>query len=291
MAVLEWRVNDQASTTTTSSIQTNTSTAMSVQYAPLPNPRTDPETDNELDAAFDDPDDDDDLVPDELRPLNPRSEFSRSSVDHTSLTYDFNTPVADWDQPPPGSPPSATPLALPNSIGNSNGIIPTFTHTIPHAPTSWWRRATAFLPSRYVPFGQPRSSGRARVMGGGTGNDGVFSNVSAKPSASGVRVQAGLSRCSLSTFSYSHLFSSQVTVFTSFPKSPLQQHHRLMRLLRRTQHRHTIRHSFSSLLPPFTIPMPFLDRQLKVPSLSTPYLQAPCLLSFGTHSSAPPSSL
>ncbi|KAF8138447.1 hypothetical protein EV363DRAFT_1252103 [Boletus edulis] len=168
---------------------------MSVRYAPIPNPRTDPDANNELDAAFDDSDDsDDDLDLDESRPLNPQS-FHSPSVDHTNtaLTYDFNTSFADWDHPPPGSPPPATSLALPNSIGNSNGAIPTFTHPLTHhAPTSWWRRGTAFLPSRYLPqFAQLRSSGRARVMGGGTGNDGVFTNVSAKPSTTGTRVQDG----------------------------------------------------------------------------------------------------
>lgn len=159
---------------------------MSVRYAPIPNPRTDPEASNELDAAFDDSDDDDDI--DESCPLNPQS--SRPSVDHNALTYDFNSPVADWDQPPPGSPPQVTSLALPNSIGNSNGIVPAFTHAItPHVPTTWWTRVT-----RHVPlFGQSRSSGRARIVGGGENNDGVFSNVSAKPTASGTRVQDGQS--------------------------------------------------------------------------------------------------
>ncbi|KAH0839904.1 hypothetical protein J3R83DRAFT_856 [Lanmaoa asiatica] len=168
---------------------------MSARYAPIPNPRTDQDTNPELDAAFDDSDDDDDL--DESRPLNPlHTPSPRPSVDsntHTTFTYDFNTPVADWDQPPPGSPPPATSLALPNTIGNSNGILPTSAHsTIPHAQTSWWRHATAFLPTRYVPqFSQSSSSGRAQIVGGGTGNDGVFTNVSAKPTTSGTRVQEG----------------------------------------------------------------------------------------------------
>lgn len=180
----EWLcgVRSKAPRPTPSSIQT----AMSARYAPIPNPRTDLDADNELDAAFDDSDDDDDQVSDEYRPLNPTS--SRPSGDHThSLAYDFNTPVTDWDQPPPGSPPPPTSNALPNSIGNSNGIIPTFTPITPRAHTSWWRR---FLPSQ---FAQSSSSGRPRVVGGGTGNDGVFTNVTAKPSASGARVQDGRS--------------------------------------------------------------------------------------------------
>ena len=268
---------------------------MSVRYAPVPNPRTDPDANPELDAAFDDSDYDDDL--DESHHLNPHRSPSPPSIDHstnTTLTYDFDTPVADWDQPPPGSPPPVTSLALPNSIGNSNGVIPTSTHDMsPRAPTRWWGRASAFLPARYVSQFSPfKSSGRARTMGGGAGNDGVFSNVSAKPTASGTRVQEGLSLSSPpSTPPYPHLFSSQVTMSTSSPKNPLQQRHPLMPLRRRTQHRHTILRSFSYLPPPFMTPMPFLAHQLKVQSSSTPCPQAPCLRSFGTHSSALPSSL
>lgn len=276
MAVLVWR---------DSVVTTSFQTAMSVRYAPIPNPRTDPDTTNELDAAFDDSDDDDDL--DESRPLNPPSPRPTNTS-----TYDFNSPVADWDQPPPGSPPPVTSTALPNSIGNSNGIIPSSTHAmIPRAPATWWRRATAFLPTRSVPqFGQSRPSGRARVMGGGAGNDGVFSNVSAKPTTSGIRVQDGRSLSS-SMLPYPHRFSSQAIVSTSFQKNPLRQRHPLMPLPRRTQHRHTILRSSSSLLPPFMTPMPFLAHQFKVQSSSTPCPQGPCLPSSGTHSSALPSSL
>lgn len=188
-------------------LSTSTTTTMSVRYAPIPNPRTDPDTNPELDAAFDDSDDDDD---DESRPLNPhRPPSPRPSVDHntnTILTYDFNTPVADWDRPPPGSPPAATSVSLPNSIGNSNGIIPTSTPDIsPRTQTSWWRRATAFL----TQSSQSTSSRTARIMGGGTGNDGVFSNVSAKPTTSGTRVQEGRSLSSPPTPPFPHLFSSR----------------------------------------------------------------------------------
>ncbi|KAG9317440.1 hypothetical protein JVU11DRAFT_1640 [Chiua virens] len=166
---------------------------MPARYAPIPNPRNDPETNPELDAAFDDSDDENDI--DESRPLNPHYTPSpRQSLDAPgNITYDFNTPVADWDQPPPGSPPPPTSLSVPNSIGNSNGDIPTFTpDMVPRQTTSLWSRATAFLPVRFISqFDQSRSSGRTRIMGGGAGNDGVFSNVSAKPTTSGTRVQEG----------------------------------------------------------------------------------------------------
>ena len=187
MAVLARRDQNSSSCR----LLTSTTTTMSARYAPIPNPRTDPDTNPELDAAFDDSDDDDD---DESRPLNShRPPSPRSSVDHsinTVLTYDFNTPVADWDQPPPGSPPPATPHALPNSIGNSNGIVPTSMPDMsPHKHSTWWGRATAFFPWS----NQSTTSTRTRVMGGGAINDGVFSNVSAKPATSGIRVQEGQS--------------------------------------------------------------------------------------------------
>ncbi|KAH7887632.1 hypothetical protein F5I97DRAFT_1966169 [Phlebopus sp. FC_14] len=175
---------------------------MSIRYAPIPSPRNEPDTDPELDAAFDDDDDDEENNVDESVnnvPLTSSSSHGQTSThSHAPLTYDFNSPIPDhdyYDQPPPGSPPPPTSLAIPNAIGNSNGIVPTFTlNTLPQPTTSWWRRtAGAVLPSYYVQrFGLTYgSAARGRVMGGGTGNDGVFSNVSAKPSATGVRVQEG----------------------------------------------------------------------------------------------------
>ncbi|KIL00596.1 hypothetical protein PAXRUDRAFT_29680 [Paxillus rubicundulus Ve08.2h10] len=182
---------------------------MSIRYAPIPNPRTDPGINPELDAAFDDSEDDLDEyfpltgIPDQLSsPTRPSSSHDHSLDNgvnsNTPFTYDFNTPVADWDQPPPGSPPAPTSLALPNAIGNSNGIIPVLSpDTIPRAPTSWWRTSvSAVLPSHYVSrFGLDTSgrmtNGITRIIGGGASNDGVFTNVSAKPSTTGTRVQEG----------------------------------------------------------------------------------------------------
>ncbi|KAG1752660.1 uncharacterized protein EDB91DRAFT_1103720 [Suillus paluster] len=163
---------------------------MSNRYAPIPNPRTDPELNSELEAAFDDPDDSDfDDDADESRPLT----FSHppSSL---PATYNFESPICDYDQPPPGSPPQPSAHAVPNEIGNSNGIIPVFTvDSLPPPPTGpWWKRtAASVLPSHYVSrWGFIGGSGSGRVIGGGTRNDGVFSNVAAKPSQ-GVRVQEG----------------------------------------------------------------------------------------------------
>ncbi|KAI6152156.1 hypothetical protein BKA82DRAFT_4107874 [Pisolithus tinctorius] len=173
---------------------------MSIRYAPVPNPRTEPDANAELDAAFDDSDDE---AIDESHPLRrptPSSELNQPQWnDHlqeqSALTYDFDSPIPDYDQPPPGSPPPPTAFALPNSIGNNNGTIPTFTpNDIPRTHPSWWKRATTsllpnYLISRFRVDVSPRGS--RPVMGGGTGNDGVFNNITAKPSTSGVRVQDG----------------------------------------------------------------------------------------------------
>ncbi|KAF7977467.1 hypothetical protein HWV62_3657, partial [Athelia sp. TMB] len=158
---------------------------MSNRYAPLPNHATANEDPNdELEAAFDDSDDEDFS---ESQPLNP----PRSLVPQHAGTYNFEV---DYDLPPPGSPPRPSSIALPNNHGNSNGIT-SFTvdnSAAAHAPRSGWfgRTAAAVLPTHHaqrlgllprVPTG---------VVGGGTNMDGVFANVTAKPSRP-VRVQNG----------------------------------------------------------------------------------------------------
>jgi len=153
---------------------------MSHRYAPLPNPRTDDRAQSEMEAAFnddDDGDDDDSQISQsvsEARPLNPSS-------NHPG-TYDFEN--VDYDCPPPGSPTAPSTFAVPNNHGNSNGILPTSVDPIPHQPERTWlqRTAAAVLPSRIVDrlgFPPRRPIG---VVGSGIGNDGVFANVTAKPS-------------------------------------------------------------------------------------------------------------
>lgn len=126
---------------------------------------------DELEAAFDyseDDDDDDDDNPSESHPLNPAQ---------TSRTYDF-----DYDYPPPGSPPRPSQVALPNDHGNSNGFIPSSFDSAPGPQPNWFRRTAAVvLPSSYAQrlgLTQQRPVGS---VGGGTLNDGVFANVTAKP--------------------------------------------------------------------------------------------------------------
>jgi len=105
-------------------------------------------------------------------------------------TYNFEN--VDYDYPPPGSPPRPSQVALPNDYGNSNGLIPTFDLDQAQAPRQMWfkRIANAVLPSHFTQrlgFAPQRTVG---PIGGGTNNDGVFANVSAKPAAP-VRVQDG----------------------------------------------------------------------------------------------------
>ncbi|KAG6819355.1 hypothetical protein H0H93_012570 [Arthromyces matolae] len=135
----------------------------SARYAPLNN--------NDLDAAFDDESQNDD---EQHHPLT-----TSTTTETTPLVipgaYDFER---EYDFPPPGSPPAPSTTALPNDYGNSNGQLPTSTPLRPQNPSqpSFFRRTVgALLPSHYV-----RIPTRATV-GSGSQNDGVFSNVVAKP--------------------------------------------------------------------------------------------------------------
>jgi len=165
-----------------------TLTSMSTRYAPIPNPHTDPLLNDEMEAAFeqDDEDDEDDEHA-ESRPLNPSASYpSPSPVSRTPTPgiYDFeNFDYASL--PPPGSPPRPSSVALPNSIGNSNGLIPS-PSDVRHvdSPRSGWFRRTArtVLPSSLAQRFHLDHEPIPTVVGGGTNNDGVFANVTAKPS-------------------------------------------------------------------------------------------------------------
>jgi hypothetical protein len=152
----------------------------------------------EMQAAFDYSDDEDDeRTTSEAHPLNPVSTVPVSAPTlaqiptHVPGTYNFD--AVDYDYPPPGSPPPPSSFALPNNHGNSNGLVPEFdslsSRRSPHR--MWFRRAAASLlpPSVLSSIGlaPPRPSG---PIGGGTNNDGVFANVTAKPSVSN-QVQDG----------------------------------------------------------------------------------------------------
>lgn len=172
---------------------------MAHSYAPLPNPSpehdaTQRDREVEMQAAFDYSDDEDEADnASESHPLNPIPTSPNSTAPlptHPQGAYDFEN--VDYDYPPPGSPPGPSAIALPNAYGNSNGLIPVFNPTENRGPNRMWlqRAAAAVLPSAVLnKLGLAR---RAPIgpIGGGTNNDGVFANVTAKPSAP-VRVQDG----------------------------------------------------------------------------------------------------
>ncbi|KAH9031784.1 hypothetical protein EDB85DRAFT_1958426 [Lactarius pseudohatsudake] len=148
------------------------------RYAPLPNPQTDVDAEREMDDAFDD---DDHHNHGETTPLtlhHPRSPVFagqlplRGSSQQATNAYDFER---EYDYPPPGSPPSVPTLALPNNIGNSNGQLPS-SPVVRAPPQSFFRRAFGPLLPQY--YQRIRND---RPRGGGTDNDGVFANVTAKP--------------------------------------------------------------------------------------------------------------
>ena len=176
---------------------------MSARYAPLPNPHSDPDAIDEMEAAFDDSDDEDD----HSQPLTSRNGYqslpnAEPSQDRDQRgapapgAYDFENTDFDYVRPPPGSPPGPSTRALPNEFGNSNGLVPSFS-SVPTDATprreGWFRRtAASVLPSHYVDrlgLGPSRPQG---PVGGGTSNDGVFANVTAKPTRQ-VRIQEGAS--------------------------------------------------------------------------------------------------
>ncbi|KAJ2920105.1 hypothetical protein MD484_g366, partial [Candolleomyces efflorescens] len=169
------------------------------RYSRIPNPserHPHHDLDDEVEAAFDyREDDDDDRDPSESQPLNPnasqpapRAQAPPPPPVNAPGTYNFE--IVDYDYPPPGSPPPLSAHALPNEFGNSNGLVPEFDRdTVPQLRTPWWKRAaTTVLPqsvANRIGISSARPTGH---VGGGTGNDGVFANVTAKPTAP-VRIQ------------------------------------------------------------------------------------------------------
>ncbi|GJJ08226.1 hypothetical protein Clacol_002435 [Clathrus columnatus] len=185
---------------------------MSGRYVPVPNPLTH-DAEREMDAAFQSDDEYDEDGNGETTPLNPRNTSppsptvtSRLRVDVSGEndrnesptvrvvqhrrqtlpgTYDFEADPFDYAVPPPGSPPGPTSYALPNQYGNSNGIIPT-NPAIPSysggSSSNFFRRTVgALLPSYYQRV--PTSEGHSvPSRGAGINNDGVFANITAKPS-------------------------------------------------------------------------------------------------------------
>ncbi|KAH8118366.1 hypothetical protein DFH11DRAFT_1686547 [Phellopilus nigrolimitatus] len=185
---------------------------MPARYAPLPNPRSRPDED-EMEAAFEASDDEDGGDPRsaESQPLNPGGASRRHDEDEEDddddhqatyplrdvvapntntrsagqRTYDFEN--VDYDFPPPGSPPPRDRALLNNDWGNSNGVLPSAPVARPalripvrgRQGLEWVRRV---LPARMAERLVGHEERRRMVVGGGE-NDGVFANVSAKPTA------------------------------------------------------------------------------------------------------------
>ncbi|OJA09453.1 hypothetical protein AZE42_02625 [Rhizopogon vesiculosus] len=166
---------------------------MPARYTALPTQQSSRDADRELNEAFESDDDDDDshhlsAQDNHAYTLSCLTDHPKSTPGSTTVpgAYDFERNY-DYDRPPPGSPPHPPTTSLPNDIGNSNGELPTspLGTTIPRP--SFLRRAVgAILPTHYARI---PTSETHEVRGGGSQNDGVFSNVVAKPAPS-VQIQA-----------------------------------------------------------------------------------------------------
>lgn len=152
------------------------------QYAPIPSSQADAEdADRQIEEAFDisEEDNDHDNTPLLARhaevegrtPITSRTPNTRPTT--SSGLYNF-----EYDYPPPaGSPPAD--LAVANTWGNTNGIIVTnpVNYNQNHRG-NWisrtWTRVTGGRQGVDPDLGR---------IGGGTNNDGVFSNLSSRPTS------------------------------------------------------------------------------------------------------------
>jgi hypothetical protein len=159
------------------------------RYAALP---VQDDEDQELNRAFNVSDDEDENAPDHT-PLLARGQRSPGhtgtpqTASHRRTTdgrYNF-----EYDFPPPGSPPRE--FAGPNHWGNTNGIVVSQpVNYDPNSNRSWISRTWATLTGR---------AGRgtqavAHSIGGGTRNDGVFFNLSSRPTINRPEVPAATSQ-------------------------------------------------------------------------------------------------
>lgn len=146
-------------------------------------PQNQREAERELDDAFEPDNDDEDASPESSMTSRVGTQDIRliaadsNSTNSVPGSYDFER---DYDCPPPGSPPLPSAVALPNDYGNSNGQMPTTPAHVPASRLSFFRRAVgSVLPTHYTSISiEPQL---LRTRGGGIENDGVFTNVTAKP--------------------------------------------------------------------------------------------------------------
>ncbi|KAG8764175.1 hypothetical protein FRC15_007710 [Serendipita sp. 397] len=168
-------------------------------YAPIPSPQEAAEdAERQMEDAFDISDDegdhqdhDHDDSSAETQPMIPAAARSPTSptTDHhhntDRSTYNFEY---DYTMPPPGNPPPPSALAYEDNVfGNSNGILASSSNVArPNTRGGWLQRnlgSLGLVPARWT----GRAADRGRPIGGGTNNDGVFANVSAKPTTTNSR--------------------------------------------------------------------------------------------------------
>ncbi|KIM33151.1 hypothetical protein M408DRAFT_325964 [Serendipita vermifera MAFF 305830] len=152
---------------------------MAGRYAPIPTAQEAIDNaERQMEDAFDVSDDEGE----ETRPMIPSNTNEDDIIPNNNTTNNSNLYNFEFDytMPPPGSPPRPSALALPNNVfGNSNGYVPD-TSTLATPQTSWFQRNVA----KWNPLSSTRRP--AGPVGSGNGNDGVFANLSAKPTASSV---------------------------------------------------------------------------------------------------------
>ena len=150
-------------------------------YEPVANERPARSPDEEMDQAFESDDEDSDSTPLTHATVPSNQRLPTLPSRQNSGTYDFER---EYDHPPPGSPPPQA-SALSRAVGNTNGVLPNPANVQRNFPTpasrqSFFRRTVgALLPQHYARVPTTDSSD---VRGSGVENDGVFSNVLAKPS-------------------------------------------------------------------------------------------------------------
>lgn len=168
---------------------------MPAQYAALPNSDDVEEREvvtDQVQFTLQDSDDEDYDDAAESHPFKPVDTSAPSSSSAQGPSAPAPDSPGDDDgvsfdyPPPPGSPPRRD-RALPgNGLGNSNGLIPdTPVFGFPRRLYPGWlaRAAGAVLPTHYAQRLGVVQPPIPRLMGGGTRNDGVFANVTAKPTA------------------------------------------------------------------------------------------------------------
>lgn len=156
------------------------------QYAPVPASQGDADNaDRQIEEAFDIGEEDHDDQNHDHTPLLARHDAAEGRTPHASRTPITNRPTTsgglynfEYDFPPPGSPPAD--LAIANTWGNTNGVIISDPVNYNHNSrgnwvTRTWRTLTGTGRQAVIP-----EAGR---VGGGTNNDGVFSNLSSRPTA------------------------------------------------------------------------------------------------------------